>query len=233
MASALASLPPPFRFGSEGPRATARKFLERALVLSALVHLSVVSAVRLAENWAGSEASVPERRERTYIVPPPIVPPLPWTFSSAAPPKSEGAIILVPRKPEIELPVISIPGPEPWAPSGEKGSRPGTPTAHTPDTGPPPDDVPAFTHVDTPPVPIDAPKPAYPEWAREADVEGKVLLRVLVGVDGFPMRVDILGGPKGLTEEAQKAVKRWRFSPALSGGIPVRVWVEVPVVFRL
>jgi protein TonB len=112
----------------------------------------------------------------------------------------------------------------------EKSPGPG-PDPTTPD--PPRDDTPAFISVDTPPVPTFAPKPTYPEWAREAGVEGKVLLRVLVGADGAPKNVVVVSGTNGLTDDAVKAAWRWRFSPALSNKKPVEVWVEIPMTFRL
>jgi TonB family protein len=37
----------------------------------------------------------------------------------------------------------------------------------------------------------------------------------------------------GLDEKAIDAVKKWRFSPGLKGGIPVAVQVNVEVSFRL
>ena len=104
---------------------------------------------------------------------------------------------------------------------------------HLPPPPPPADRTPAFAGADTPPELVDAPKPAYPEWAREAGVEGKVLLRVLVGKDGRPRKVIETGGVRALGEDAAKAVMRWTFHPALSNGNPIEVWVEVPVVFRL
>ena len=104
---------------------------------------------------------------------------------------------------------------------------------HLPPPPPPADRTPAVAGADTPPELVDAPKPAYPEWAREAGVEGKVLLRVLVGKDGRPRKVIETGGVRALGEDAAKAVMRWTFHPALSNGNPIEVWVEVPVVFRL
>jgi protein TonB len=235
MAAAAASLPPPSPFGARDLRANARKFFERALVISALVHLSVVAAVRIVENrtLAGSDVLV-EKGEYTFLIPNPTDPPLPWRFKNPAPPTvdTDGTIVPVTKKPVIEFPEVGIPGLDPAAQPvedvGKVGQSPGDPSPP-----PPRDEQRVFTHVDTPPMPIDAPKPAYPDWAREAGVEGKVLLRVIVGVDGLPMQVDIVSGPKGLAEEAQKAVRRWKFSPGLSDGTPVRVRVEVPVVFRL
>jgi protein TonB len=36
-----------------------------------------------------------------------------------------------------------------------------------------------------------------------------------------------------LVEAASKAIRTWRFRPALWNGKPVAAWVAIPVVFRL
>ncbi len=236
MAAAAASLPPPSPFGARDLRANARKFFERALVISALVHLSVVAAVRIVEERAvghrGSD-DITKWEERTFLVPPPLNPTFHWTLTGGPVSQpSVGVFDPVHNRDDIVLPTFGIPNPEPAVPRDGGGGNTDTPSPD-PGPGPPTEDGGVFTHADVPPVPVDAPKPPYPDWAREAGVEGKVLLRVLVGADGLPIRVDIVSGPKGLTEEAQKAVQRWRFKPGLSGKIPVKVWVEVPVSFRL
>jgi protein TonB len=82
-------------------------------------------------------------------------------------------------------------------------------------------------------VPLEAPKPAYPEYAREAGITGRVVTQVLVRVDGSVARVVVKSGIKILGDSAQETLYRWRFRPARVGGRPVPVWVEIPVLFRL
>ena len=74
----------------------------------------------------------------------------------------------------------------------------------------------------------------YPEPARRRDIEGKVIVRVLVDAAGTPVHsfIDYTDHDL-LSEAAQKAVMDTRFTPGEQHGKPVAVWVSVPVVFRL
>lgn len=81
-----------------------------------------------------------------------------------------------------------------------------------------------------------APPPAYPTAARRLHLQGTVLLEVLVGVDGRPLRVDVRqgSGHRQLDEAARDQVlARWRFQPAMRDGRPIQAIGLVPVNFRL
>ncbi len=84
------------------------------------------------------------------------------------------------------------------------------------------------------PVPLDQPRPAYSEEAREQKHEGVVVLRVEVGPDGRVSNVTVrrpLG--LGLDEKAQEAVRQWVYKPALRDGRPVAVQFDLSINFRL
>ncbi|HEU4724213.1 MAG TPA: energy transducer TonB [Candidatus Eisenbacteria bacterium] len=84
------------------------------------------------------------------------------------------------------------------------------------------------------PVPLKTVQPNYPEFAREARIQGKVVLRVLVGVDGEVKSIRVSHGITGLNEAALDAVKRWIFEPAFDEeGNPIAAWVDVPIDFHL
>jgi TonB family protein len=77
-------------------------------------------------------------------------------------------------------------------------------------------------------------KADYTEDARQRNVEGEVLLEIVVRRDGSVGDVKILRGlASGLNERAVQAVRQWRFSPARRQGLPVDVVVEVAVEFKL
>ena len=77
-------------------------------------------------------------------------------------------------------------------------------------------------------------KPDYTEAARGEAVEGDVLLEVIVLADGSVGEVRVLRGLGfGLDERAVAAMRRWRFHPADRRGVPVSVFVEVAMTFRL
>jgi protein TonB len=205
-------------------------------VISALVHLTAVGLFRAAEERSRAREAVDSRRIGGIVelIPRFFPPPTIRNWSPVpVPPATNGVFTPVDRiaRPEVE---ITKPGayypPETAAPSQGGDGKDG-PDIHP---GPPRDEPMApFTPVDTPPTPLQAPRPPYPEWAREAGIEGTVVLKVLVGVDGIPKQVEILRGPKGLRDEAAHAVSRWTFTPGLASHRPVEVWVEVPVVFTL
>ena len=70
-----------------------------------------------------------------------------------------------------------------------------------------------------------APAPSYPREALRAGITGTVLLEVLVGVDGSPLKVTIhqSSGNRELDRAAQQQVqKHWRFRPASRDGAPVQ-----------
>ena len=65
--------------------------------------------------------------------------------------------------------------------------------------------------------------------------QGKVVLRVLIGTDGLPQKVEVStsSGYDRLDRQAQDAVMRWRFVPGRRGDVPETMWVSVPIVFNL
>ena len=97
------------------------------------------------------------------------------------------------------------------------------------------DDMPSegeFVYYEDEPVPVTRVEPAYPEFAREAQIQGKVILHVLVDKNGRVKNVKVIRGVTGLNEAAVDAIKKWVFKPALSNNKPVAVWVEIPMDFH-
>jgi protein TonB len=79
------------------------------------------------------------------------------------------------------------------------------------------------------------PAPAYPRRARRLGYEGTVMLKVLVDENG---RVDDLmvlesSGYPILDRTALASVRKWLFEPGTEGGIKKKMWVRIPVRFRL
>jgi protein TonB len=79
------------------------------------------------------------------------------------------------------------------------------------------------------------PSPVYPTLARERGEEGTVLLDVEVLSSGVCGTIRILrsSGHDILDEAARRGIATWRFQPARRAGVPITVWVEIPVTFRL
>ncbi|HUR32366.1 MAG TPA: energy transducer TonB [Vicinamibacterales bacterium] len=77
-------------------------------------------------------------------------------------------------------------------------------------------------------------KAGYTEEARRANVEGEVVLEIVVRRDGSVSDVKLVSGlSRGLNERAIAAVRQWRFAPATRLGQAVDVVVEVAVEFKL
>ncbi len=77
---------------------------------------------------------------------------------------------------------------------------------------------------------------AYPPIALRQRAEGTVSLNVLVDERGNVVDAQVLstgGGRSGLTEAAADYARRWKYRPATKDGVPVKVWTEVKVVFKL
>lgn len=105
---------------------------------------------------------------------------------------------------------------------------------------PPPESNVIFIAYDEPPEPIGGygaiqKAVVYPEIAREAGIEGTVIVQATIGKDGKVKETIILKGiPKtGLDEAAMAAIKKIKWKPAYQRDKPVTVRISVPVVFRL
>lgn len=77
-------------------------------------------------------------------------------------------------------------------------------------------------------------KARYPLAAKKSQIEGEVLLSVLVNAKGEVENAEVLRGPGyGLNEAALQALKEFSFSPALKEGKPVRAQIQYRYQFRL
>ena len=95
-------------------------------------------------------------------------------------------------------------------------------------------DTPRFVDYDVPPQRITTVDPEYPSWARRANIQGSVVLNVEVLRDGTVGAVEVRQSlMEGLDQEAVKAVRQWRFTPAQAAGQAVAVWVTFPIEFRM
>jgi protein TonB len=101
-------------------------------------------------------------------------------------------------------------------------------------TGPEIEIVPYYK-VEVKPQPINIPLPQYPELARQAGIEGQAVVKALVDVDGSIMAVQILksSGNQMLDEAALTAARKSKFTPAKQRDKFVRVWVSIPIRFKL
>ena len=75
--------------------------------------------------------------------------------------------------------------------------------------------------------------PIYPPLARQARIQGEVVLRVLIGKDGGVDKLQAVSGHPMLVPAAMASVKQWKYKPLLVDGQPVQIETEVRVNFSL
>lgn len=86
----------------------------------------------------------------------------------------------------------------------------------------------------TSPKVVYSPDPEYSEKARKKKAQGTVILETTVGTDGHTHDIRIvrpLG--YGLSEQAVKALREWKFVPGQKDGEPVPVLMQIEMDFRL
>ena len=76
-------------------------------------------------------------------------------------------------------------------------------------------------------------RPEYPDAARQAGIQGTVVLDALVNAEGAVTQVKTVSGPEALAAAATDAVRWWRYEPYPVNGQPVTVETTITVNFRL
>jgi TonB family protein len=73
----------------------------------------------------------------------------------------------------------------------------------------------------------------YPAFAKQSNVQGKVVVNATVDAKGDVVNVNAVSGPPFLRQAAMDAVKQWKYSPAQIDGRPASAQVTVSLEFRL
>ncbi|MGC2794518.1 MAG: TonB family protein, partial [Candidatus Sulfotelmatobacter sp.] len=76
-------------------------------------------------------------------------------------------------------------------------------------------------------------QPNYPPLARQARIQGTVVLHAVIAKDGSIQGLTLISGHPMLAPAAIDAVKQWKYKPYLLNGEPVEVDTEVLVNFTL
>jgi TonB family protein len=74
-------------------------------------------------------------------------------------------------------------------------------------------------------------EPVYPDAARQAGIDGVVILEALIGEDGKVMDARIMRSIPELDEAALAAVRQWAFAPTVVNGVAQKVVMSVTVSF--
>ena len=203
-----------------------------AVIVGSVVALHVAGIWALQSGLVLSEFIAPPAPP----APPKVTPPPP-----APPPPPKPAPKTAPR-PAPTPAAIADPRPAPNAPTGITTPQPPAPPVEAPEAPPTPAPAPpappAPPKIDLPSSDaayLNNPTPTYPAISKRLGEQGKVVLRVLIGTDGLPQKVEISksSGFDRLDRQAQEAVMRWRFVPGKRNGVPETMWNLVPVNFVL
>ncbi len=76
-------------------------------------------------------------------------------------------------------------------------------------------------------------EPEYPESARQAKIQGPVILDVEIGPNGAVQQMILISGQPLLAQAARDAVQQWRFRPRVRDGRPVTMLTRITLNFRL
>ena len=234
------------RYGAFELKRSYQRHLGLAVILAGALHVAIISAV-LFYSTANSTVPLPKPDgpiilDPVEIVPPPIsltqvpqepVAPLPTEFCAGTPEPvpdeeaPEDATLATQRdlgrladkkaqsilEEEWRDSIVFKPSPSEDLPPSEK-----------------------FVATDELPVPVNVVIPEYPPLAREAGIEGTVLLKALVDKEGRVRDAIIFkasGSSAGFEEVALEVIYKVKFKPAISNNQPVAVWVVYPVRFSL
>jgi TonB family protein len=136
--------------------------------------------------------------------------------------------------------VLFFPAPM-WAQSGTQraaGSDSQPQTAQPPQAPADPDkktspdqESPAAAADSTQLEPVKTVNATYPDEAREKQLQGQVLVKMLVSETGDVEQVDVISGDPILAKAAVEAAKKWKFKPFIRHGKPTEVSAKWPFDF--
>lgn len=226
-------------YGAPELKAVAKKYMFRAVLIGCgimMLLLGLFTGTRFYLDNRPKETSVIVVPYRELAAPPPLT-------EKVAPPKVEIAQPVAPPTVGVAVPVPDAEAEPEQIIASQEELADLTPSIATGDgdgdivVAPPDEDaLPAFgeyVYVEELPEAITKAQPVYPDLAREAGVDGTVMVQALVGKDGKVKDTKVVKSIPMLDAAAVAAVKQWVFKPALSNNKPVAVWVAVPVRFSL
>jgi periplasmic protein TonB len=75
--------------------------------------------------------------------------------------------------------------------------------------------------------------PVYPFAAKEANIQGDIVINTQIAADGSVAHMKVVSGPAMLRQAALDALRRWKYQPSRLDGKPVAVEMLVTIRFRL
>ena len=97
----------------------------------------------------------------------------------------------------------------------------------------PEEEILEYFMVEEKPVLIHRVAPAYPPIALKAEIEGTVHLKILVDKAGVVEQAVAVKGKEIFYKAALQSVNQYRFKPARQNDRPVKVYLVIPIRFRI
>ena len=215
--------------------------------VSVAVHIVLLTAALIVPLTADGDPPTPAPM-RALTIPSIKTVPVPPEITLSVPPQHSGRFL-----PNLIAPSVILPPPdEPVQPSAPSvvgvplGTGPldigtlgvGTATGLPPVPVPLPPDPPAQKILRVgpgvrEPRRIGGAPPEYPAIARNARVQGTVILEAVINERGAIERIRVLRSVPLLDAAAITAVENWRYTPTLLNGVPVSVLMTITINFRL
>lgn len=153
---------------------------------------------------------VPQPQPKVKSLPPPPMP-VAIPDPTPAPAAPTGVVEAQPPAPPIAAPVAAAPAP-PAPPAPPKVELPSSDAAY-----------------------LQNPAPVYPAMSKRLQEQGKVIVRVMIGLDGLPQNASIRksSGFERLDRAALEYVMKCRYVPGKVAGVPQAMWYDAPVNFEL
>jgi protein TonB len=80
---------------------------------------------------------------------------------------------------------------------------------------------------------ISSTRPAYPQLAKQGNVEGDVVITADIDATGKVIAARATAGPAYLRQAAVDSVRNWKYEPANLNGKPISAQVSIKIQFRL
>lgn len=203
-----------------------------ALTAAVAINLAAVTAVLLAKNgYVKPIEGILIGENIPIFEPPPPNPPEAQPKSSTASPTVFTPVPQVPSEPSRSEPSLTGSG-EPVLTGGGTTAGPSEPIVEPEPAKPP---LPVLTEAVPLPSAAREFQPPYPTQLLRTGVEGKAVVRVLIGADGRVKQVAVIAADDPLFADAteRQALRRWRFRPATQDGAPVESWKQLTVRFEI
>lgn len=228
--------------GPHGSRAVAQRFMSTALAIAACTHLAAIGGLRLYALIAGSDMGSSRGHVEIISIPAPstVPPPVARAISRPAPTPVPSVPVRGLPTPVADLSpaandlAVSVPGIADDPRAAGLGSADASDSIVIPGDAEARHPLPTeFVFVTANPEMVRMPAVTYPEIAREAGLEGVVVIEALLSKDGHVLAAHATHPVGLLTESALEAVRASAWKPAMDNQRPVEVWVRVPVRFSL